>query len=83
MTRGNMYAYTTSHLVGRKMRELANTINNGNLKVLDGIGMPTRISSQKYYEDETNEARDVTVIEIGFPVQVQVCFYLQERKGKL
>ena len=75
MTRGNMYAHTM-HLVGRKMKELANTINTGNLKVLDGIDMPTNICRMKYLEDITNEVRDVTVIQIGLPVQVEVCFYL-------
>ena len=75
MKRGEMYAYTM-HLVNRKMRELADTINNGNLRVLDGIGMPTHISSQKYIEDITEEVRNVTVIEIGCPVQVEVCFFL-------
>ena len=75
MTRGNMCAYPM-HLVGRKMRELASTINNGNLKALDGIGMPTQICSQKYLEDVTNEVRDVTVIQVGLPVQIEVCFYL-------
>ena len=58
------------------MRELANAINSGNLNVLDGLNMPTQVCSQKYLEDVTNEVRDVTVIEIGLPVQVEVCFYL-------
>lgn len=75
MTRGNVCAYTM-HLVGRKMKELANTINAGNLKVLDGIDMPTNICTQKYLEDVTNEVRDVNIIQIGLPVQVEVCFYL-------
>ena len=75
MTRGSMYAYTM-HLVGSKMRELARTINSGDLSVLDGINMPTQIVSQKYIEDVTNEVRDVTTIQIGLPVQVEVCFYL-------
>lgn len=75
MTRGNMCAYPM-YLVGRKMRELANIINNGNLKALDGIGMPTRICNQKYLEDGTNEVRNVTVIQVGLPVQIEVCFYL-------
>lgn len=75
MTRGSMCAYSR-HLVGNKMRELARTINAGNLRVLDNINMPTHISNQKYLEDVTNEVRDVTVIQIGIPVQVEVCFYL-------
>lgn len=75
MTRGNICAYSM-HLVGKKMRELANAINSGNLNVLDGLNMPTQVCSQKYLEDVTNEVRDVTVIEIGLPVQVEVCFYL-------
>ena len=74
MTRGKMCAYSM-HLVGSKMRELADTINNGNLSVLDGINMPTRICMQKYIEDGTNEVRNVNVIQIGLPVQVEVCFY--------
>lgn len=76
MRRGNMCAYSM-HLVGRKMRELVNTINTtGNLKVLDNINMPTNICGMKYLEDMTNEVRDVTVIQIGLPVQAEVCFYL-------
>lgn len=75
MTRGNICAYSM-HLVGKKMRELANAINFGNLNVLDGLNIPTQVCSQKYLEDVTNEVRDVTVIEIGLPVQVEVCFYL-------
>ena len=74
MTRGNVCAYTM-HLVGRKMKELANAINTGNLRVLDGIDMPTRICTWKYLEDITNEVRDVTVIQVGLPVQLEVCFY--------
>ena len=74
MTRGKIYAYP-GHLVGSKMRELARTINSGNLSVLDGINMPTQIVSQKYIEDVTNEIRDVTTIQIGLPVQVEVCFF--------
>ena len=75
MTRGNMYAYPR-HMVGSKMHELVKVINDGDLSVLNGINMPTQIVSQKYIEDITNEVRDVTVIQIGLPVQVDVCFYL-------
>lgn len=75
MTRGKMYAHTM-HLVGHKMHELADAINSGNMSVLDGINMPTHICSMKYIEDVTNEVRDVNVIQIGLPVQVEVCFYL-------
>lgn len=75
MTRGNVCAHTM-HLVGRKMKELANTINAGNLRALDGIDMPTNICGMKYLEDLTNEVRDVTVIQVGLPVQVEVCFYM-------
>ena len=75
MTRGSMCAYSR-HLVGNKMKELVRTINAGNLRVLDNSNMPTCINSRKYLEDLTNEIRDVTVIQIGLPVQVEVCFYL-------
>lgn len=75
MSRGNIHAYSM-HLVGNKMKELVNSINLGNLKALDGIGMPTQICSMKYLEDVTDEVRDVTVIQIGLPVQAEVCFYL-------
>ena len=76
MRRGSMCAYSM-HLVGSKIKELVNTINStGNLKVLDGIDMPTNICSMKYLENVTNEVRDVTVIQIGLPVKAEVCFYL-------
>lgn len=75
MTRGSICAYSM-HLVGSKMRELANTINKGNLNALDGLNMSTRICTRKYIEDKTNEVRNVNVIQIGLPTQVEVCFYL-------
>lgn len=74
MTRGKICAYAR-HLVRKEMRELAKAINDGNLSILNGINMPTAIVSQKYIEDVTDEVRDVTTIQIGLPVQVEVCFY--------
>lgn len=76
MTREKINAYTTSNLVGEKIREMVSIINTGNLSVLNNINMPTRISQKKYLEDVTDEVRNVTVIEIGCPVQAEVCFYL-------
>lgn len=75
MTRGKICAYSR-HLVAKKMRDIVSVINAGDLSILDNLNMPTRICQQKYLEDVTDEVRNVTVIEIGCPVQAEVCFYL-------
>lgn len=75
MTRGKFCAYS-SHLTAKRIRDLVTIINAGDLSVLNNIDMPTRICQQKYLEDMTDEVRNVTVIEIGCPVQAEVCFYL-------
>lgn len=75
MTRGITHAYY-KHLASKRVRDIVFTINDGNLTVLNNINIPTRINQQKYLEDVTDEVRNVTVIEIGCPVQAEVCFYL-------
>lgn len=75
MTRSNIVA-NHGKFANKKVREMVAIINNGNLNVLDNIGMPTRICQRMYLEDLTNEVRDVTIIEIGCPVQAEVCFYM-------
>ena len=75
MTRGKICVYSR-HLVGKKIHNIVSVINAGDLSVLNNLNMPTRICQQKYLEDMSDEVRNVTVIEIGYPVQAEICFYL-------
>ncbi len=72
----NDIAATAMHLTGSKMRDFANKINAGNMDVLGKTGLCSHIQTMQYIEDVTEEVRDVTCIEFGCPVQLEVCFYL-------
>ena len=75
MKRNNITAQAMP-LVGKKLRDIASTINAGNLSVLEKINMHSNIVTMKYIEDDTQEIRNVNVIEIGLPVQLCVNFYM-------
>lgn len=75
MKRGNVYAHTNK-FASHKMVELAKKLNTGDLSVLDGIDMPSYIETWQYLEEDTNTIRDVTVIKLGLPAQLELCFYL-------
>ena len=75
MKRNNVSA-NTMPLVGKKLRDIASAINAGNLSVLEKINMRSNIVTMNYIEDDTQEIRNVNVIEIGFPVQMCVNFYM-------
>ena len=47
-----------------------------NLSVLEKINMHSNIVTMKYIEDDTQEIRNVNVIEIGLPVELCVNFYM-------
>ena len=74
MKRNNVSA-NTMPLVGKKLKDIASAINAGNLSVLEKINMHSNIVTMKYIEDDTQEIRNVNVIEIGLPVQLCVNFY--------
>ena len=75
MKRNNITAQAMP-LVGKKLRDIASAINAGNLSVLEKINMHSNVVTMKYIEDDTQEIRNVNVIEIGFPVQLCVNFYM-------
>lgn len=75
MKRNNITAHTMP-LVGKKLRDIALAINAGNLSVLEKINMHSNIVTMKYIDDNTQEIRNVNVIEIGLPVQLCVNFYM-------
>lgn len=75
MKRNNISA-NTMPLVGKKLKDIASAINAGNLSVLEKINMHSNIVTMKYIEDDTQEIRNVNVIEIGLPVQLCVNFYM-------
>ena len=75
MKRKNIIA-NTMPLVGKKWGDIASAINAGNLSVLKKINMHSNIVTMKYIEDDTQEIRNVNVIEIGLPVQLCVNFYM-------
>ena len=75
MKRNNVSA-NAMPLVGKKLRDIASAINAGNLSVLEKINMRSNIVIMKYIEDDTQEIRNVNVIEIGLPVQLCVNFYM-------
>lgn len=75
MKRNNITA-NTMPLVGKKWRDIVSAINAGNLSVLEKINMHSNIVTMKYIEDDTQEIRNVNVIEIGLPVQMCVNFYM-------
>lgn len=75
MKRNNITAQAMP-LVSKKLRDIASAINAGNLSVLEKINMYSNVVTMKYIEDDTQEIRNVNVIEIGFPVQLCVNFYM-------
>lgn len=75
MTRNNIIA-NTMPLVGKKWKDIASKINAGDLSVLDKLNSYCNIVTMKYIEDDTQEIRNVNVIEIGLPVQMCVNFYM-------
>ena len=75
MKRNNITAQAMP-LVGKKIRDIASAINAGNLSVLEKINMHSNVVIMKYIEDDTQEIRNVNVIEIGLPVQMCVNFYM-------
>lgn len=78
MTRYNITAHIRSRLCSRKYKEFVQNFNPQQLGTeLEKInGEYCSIQKSKYLEDYTNEVRDLTVIEIGLPVQAEICFYL-------
>ena len=72
----NSVSANTMPLVGKKLKDIASAINAGNLSVLEKINMHSNIVTMKYIEDDTQEIRNVNVIEIGLPVQLCVNFYM-------
>ena len=75
MKRNNVSA-NTMPLVGKKWKDIVSKINAGDLSVLDRLHDRCNIVAMKYIEDDTQEIRNVNVIEIGLPVQMCVYFYM-------
>ena len=76
MKRGDFHAYT-SQFAGKKVCDLARTINDSNdlVTILKGVNMPSQIYTRKYIEDNTKEIRDVIVIKLGISATLEICFY--------
>lgn len=74
MKRNNISA-TAMHLTNSKMHDFASKINAGNMDILGEINLPSHIHTMQYIEDVTEEVREVTCIDFGYPVQLSVCFY--------
>lgn len=75
MKRNNISA-NTMPLVGKKWKDIVSKINAGDLSVLDKLHTHCNIVTMKYIEDDTQEIRNVNVIEIDLPVQMCVNFYM-------
>ena len=75
MKRNNISA-NTMPLVGKKWKDIVSKINTGDLSVLYKLLTHFNILTMKYIEDDTQGIRNVNVIEIGFPVQMCVNFYM-------
>ena len=75
MKRNNVSA-NTMPLVGKKWKDIVSKINAGDLSVLDKLHARCNIVAMKYIEDDTQEIRNVNVIEVGLPVQMCVYFYM-------
>ena len=72
----NSITANTMPLVGGKWKSIAQKINAGDLSILNSLHTYSNIVTMKYIEDDTQEIRNVNVIEIGLPVQLCVNFYM-------
>ena len=75
MRRNNITA-SAMPLVNKKWRDIASKINAGDFSVLEKLDVYSKIVTMKYIEDETQEIRNVNIIELGLPVQLCIHFYM-------